>query len=595
MTPSCLESNLAALRRWLPHMADLLAATAIPPAWQLTTGTDSTPTYCRYDQAGTRLDWLGGTSMPAASAAALVASMDPGGTNGIGLGMGTGYEWRAFLERLTAAQALYVLEPDPVLACLALSICPLSAALDCGQLLLFTGPDAAAEMAEFCAAHGGYEPPTVLHPLPTLPPGRRNGLLSLGEQMVRQAVTAHGQRTAAAVAQLQALPVPVDAQRRLILALGQGGPLDRSLRGAMAALAQRHPGKIAELFIDQHATASLLQRVQAALDQAPALIVSDLFRPQLGPCVPPHVPVETWVPAIPPLSFWFNISGLAQADGGDRVVCHCAAHQELLQEAGAAQVRIVPVALPADLIPPVGESHGLAIRHAVALLGDLPSLDPEVHGLKLPSHAAVWNAARDLILEDPLAIHGGMLPDLLRRAQARAGVELVDAELAASIGRGIRHVLAVSGVAIGLARLLVEAGLTVRCIGSGWDIPETQGLALQITPMPPTRAALATLWSQAALLLHYNAAGVVHPLVLHAACSDVALVAPEHPRAGDPGGLATLLAPGRACLNPTRHKTVQAVKDLLRDGTRRQALADTARATIVAEHTWARRMGSATG
>ncbi len=586
MTPSFLEPNLAALHRWLPRVADRLASTPIPPDWQPTAGTDATATYCRREIPDDPLCWLGRTSMPAASAAPLVANMTA--ATGIGLGIGTGYEWLTFLNRLTSDQLIYVFEPDPVQVRLALTICTMTAALDAGRILLLTGPDAAQELAAFLENHPGFEPPSVIHPLPTIDPAQRNTLLAQAESMVRQAVTQRAERTTQAIAQLNSQPAPTDPERRLVLSLQQDGPTQRPLRAAMEACARSHPDKVKELLLDHHSSASLLARINAALQHHPAVITSDLFRSQLGPCIPPHAFVETWIPPTPHYSFWFTLPAAVPSPTHDRIICHNVEHQDLLQSANMINVRIVPIAIPAVSIPT--PSIEISIRHTSALLGDLPSMDPEAHGLKLPSHTAVWNAARDLILEDPLAVHTAMLPDLFRRAQARCGVEIVEPQLVDSLNRGIRHVLAVSGVAIGLAKLLCDAGLSVRCIGSGWNTPQITGLPLQIIPTPAKFSDLQNLWQGVSILLHYNTAGTVDPLLLHAATADVALIAPEHPRQSSPGGLATLLEPAHHFLFPSRRNTLQTTKDLTRDSAKRKSLATAARAHIIAHHTWDHRI-----
>jgi hypothetical protein len=569
-------------------MADAIEAASIPDDWQLTTGTDGTSTYCRTQP--NNLEWLGRTSMPAASAEALVANMTPGTTNGMGLGIGTGYEWRAFLTRLSSDQVIYVFDPDTVAVKMALSVCDSGAALAAGRILILTGAAAGEELLAFLDANIGFEPPSVMHPLPTIEAGRRNSLLAQSENLIRQAVTRRTLRTAEAVALLNAMHAPADNENRLVLAIDQGGPMQRPLRAAMRVDAERHPGKVRELLIDHHDSCGLLARVEAAIEAKPAVIASDMFRGQLGPCVPPQVAVETWVPVTVPPVFWFNDSLAAQVAASgpeDRVICHSMEHQESLKQAGFTRVEIVPIAISAESVAtPAG---GFSIRHSVALLGDLPTMDADTNGMKLPSHQAVWNAARDLILEDPLGVHSGMAADIFRRAQARVGVQIVDPPLIDVMLKAIRHVLAVGGVGIGLARLLCENGMQVKCIGSGWNTADTEGLSLTVVPTP-CGAELGDVWSGVAILLHYNPGGMVHPLVLHAATAEVAIVAPEHPKDRSPGGIAMLLTAGTHFVAPSRRNALQAVKDLLRDGGKRKTLADAARAHVMAKHTWERRI-----
>ena len=89
-----LASNLTALRTHFPALAQSLEAALIPEGFAPTTGTDGTPTYARVTSASTgrRVEWLGHTSMPQASAEPLSASLDAlsAGANGLGLSIGTG-------------------------------------------------------------------------------------------------------------------------------------------------------------------------------------------------------------------------------------------------------------------------------------------------------------------------------------------------------------------------------------------------------------------------------------------------------------------------------------------------------------------------
>src|ERR1043166_1236399 len=145
-----LEKNLVALQAVTPTLAAAIEGAALPPGYELVTGTDGTPTFRRLtDRDGKKpLEWLGATSMPRASAAPMIRALDAvsAGQNGLGLSIGTGYEWLAFASRLPQAQMVYVYEPDSTLLRLALTICDLSDLLATCRIVLLTGPaDRAAE------------------------------------------------------------------------------------------------------------------------------------------------------------------------------------------------------------------------------------------------------------------------------------------------------------------------------------------------------------------------------------------------------------------------------------------------------------------
>lgn len=607
---SAWQTNLHALHLTAPAVAELVTRMPRPEGFEPVTGTDGTPTFLRKatDSDGRpRLEWLGSTSMPRASAEALVSTLDPsgqsangaggglggaggggaGGANGLGLSIGTGYEWAAFVGRLGAAQALYVYEPSPALR-LALEICDLSSLLAARKIVLLAGtPDqAGALLVQWLNDHLGMEPPTVLHPLPTAGGGgmgnaeRRNALLTAGEAIVRQAVThRQGQlasithRLLAAAAQASASPAtPVE----FALLLTPRYPEERPLHA-------RLPPGAGSLIIDRPDTTSLalrMERLAASLERGPVRVVSDLFRPTLGG-VPPQVAVETWVPPLVGPGFWNRLPAVGEWAPVDRVVVHAEDHRLRLLAHGfsADQVHLRPLTLrPATSLPEspaAGGREGGVLRHRVALIGDLPRLSMEALEIVLPTHQAIYTAARDLIAEDYLTAHAGAAPDLLRRALARAGVGKTDPSL--PMLRLVRDLLVPYIPLLALARALLDGGMSVSLLGDWpeWDPGKTGQSRLVPFAVPP-----AQRWAEVAVLVHLSPTGTLSPLVGEAIASGIPLVAPEHPADALPGSLATLLSPNLQYLRPRPAQLLTAIRGLLGDAPRRQALATAAQRAL---------------
>src|SRR5262245_48794723 len=113
------EKNLDAIARVNGALAARVWGMGVPAGLEGVMGTDGTATFRRRGEGEgkKRIEWLGGTSMPLASAEGLVSSLDAsggagggGGVNGLGLSIGTGFEWAAFCRRLLRTQAVYVYE-----------------------------------------------------------------------------------------------------------------------------------------------------------------------------------------------------------------------------------------------------------------------------------------------------------------------------------------------------------------------------------------------------------------------------------------------------------------------------------------------------
>ena len=103
---SFLEKNLAALQAIDAAVAAAIAQALVPGGFERRTGTDGTPTFVRIEadaEGLKRLAWLRIPPCREPSAEPLVSGLDAGpggsGCNGLGLAIGTGYEWAAFAAR----------------------------------------------------------------------------------------------------------------------------------------------------------------------------------------------------------------------------------------------------------------------------------------------------------------------------------------------------------------------------------------------------------------------------------------------------------------------------------------------------------------
>lgn len=588
--PDIWSRNFAALERWNPAAAAMLAAAPLSEAWQAVTGRDGSPTFAQVTADGSGIVWLGGTSMPRETAAAMTASLEPGAVNGLGAGIGTGHEWRALVGRLHASQMLFVLESDPILVKLALTATDLADLLNAGRLVLLVASDAetAGKQLQACLdAHPGLEAPSVIHPLASLTAAQRHTLVSMGEQMLRQAMTRRAVQAAELAAQLAAAPAS-PAGLLALLVQGVSWP-QRVLGEVVEALESRVP-ELPRLAVDHYASGSVIARLQALLKHRPRVIVSDLFRPQLGVTPPASMAIWTFVPPRPPAAYWQpeRLASPGSLASGDRIVCHAAAHRRRLIQAGfpEGQVLLLPLGTTAASSGAVVDAE----RQRVALLADLPSLEPATYGLNLPSHLDLWQAAMDLIADDPFRVHPEMAADLFRRAQRRAGVAVEDPLLAASFERGVRDILLAAAPYVVLAEQLVAAGVPIQLVGGGWDgLPPGSDAVLR-EPLARRGAWNADVWNDVAVALHVSPDGSIHPGLLTAPRHGVALAALAHPWDGQPGTLTHILRAGVDVAMTSPGQLVATLRTLLRDAARRKSLADSAAARLQETATWARRV-----
>ncbi|HVT82507.1 MAG TPA: hypothetical protein VHM90_17835, partial [Phycisphaerae bacterium] len=423
-----LEKNLSALAARFPALAAQVAATALND-FQPAKGSDGTLTYARIALSDDKkkIQWLGHTSMPAAGAPHVIKSLDPisNGQNGLGLSVGTGFEWAAFVERLPRAQMVYVYEPDLATLKMALDVCDLASHLRDGRIVLLAGASEAAahQLAEFLGQNLGFDPPAVLHPLPTLMVEQRNAFLSAGEAIVRHGMmerqgllNALHEKLMAALRECQPSgTTPAAAASAVGFLLTPRHRLERPIQGQIPQLAAP------PIYLDHHASASLALRFQMLSAQASrgaVAIKSDLFRAQL-PHIPAEIPLETWVPPLIGPGFWERVPAEAAFGPRDTVIVHHAHHAGVLRQRGIAESRLR--LLPLTMSPPMPGANSAGTR--AAMVAELPPSDPGSLGIQLPTHLAVFAAARELIAEDYLAVHPAMTGDILRRALSRAGID----------------------------------------------------------------------------------------------------------------------------------------------------------------------------
>ena len=571
---SYFQANLAALREAAPHHSAAVEQASVPADYALTPGLDGTPTYARIVPApAKRVDWLGGVSTPRAAAAAIINALNPGESNGLGLSIGTGYEWLAFLAKLSRHQALYVYEPELSRLRMALEICDLSAVIARGKLVLLAGPGAADDLSVFLAAHPGYEPPMVLHPLPTLAGPVRNALIAAGEAMVRRVVS----ERQAWVNDL-AVRVPVEStSATLALLLTEAHAFERPLH-------QQLPRDSQTIRLDDHRACSLALRLQAFIAGRPGRIVSDLFRPQLEP-VPTHVAVETWVPPLAGAGYWRpeRLPTVHAWPGQDRIVVHFEDHRALLKAHGIPESQIHLVPLAAMWHSALKEQNALSIRSKVAIIGDLPVIDPEAIGFKLPTQIAVYAVARQILEDEYLTANVSSVPGIFRRALSRAGIPATAAEHAdpAFIGpmqEAIRHVLLPAIPLLSMARMLVENQIALKLIGD-WS-PALAHFALPSQGVSragfPAMTEVEELFGDVAVVVHLSPTGAFSPLELAAPSCGVPLVAVAHASDALAGSLPQVLQAEAQFAHPRANQLLPTLKALLRDSGKRLALAQAA-------------------
>jgi hypothetical protein len=406
---------------------------------------------------------------------------------------------------------------------------------------------------------------------------QRNALLAAGESIVRRAVIARQatverlfQRLSDAAKSSSGPPRPI------AFTLTPHYAEERPLQHQLA----RH--RITSFPVDRHTSAGIpfrLQTLADQLEQGPIRILSDLFRETLA-CIPANVPVETWIPPFIGPVFWTTIP-IKSIAAHDRIVVHSGAHRARLLALGVPEDRIL-----IKPVPPMVATHyplpsPLALRHRVALMADLPPSSMDALQLVLPTHQAVYAAARTILTDEYLSIHADSAPDLLRRASARAGLSAEqerDPTLRDPLLRMIRDCLIPAIPYIALAHRILDEGCALTIIGDWPDANLPQNDRVKRTSFA---AVTADTWNDVAVLVHFSPEGIVSPLIWNAIVAHIPILAPEHSTDRLAGSLPTLLNTA-AFVHPRPAHAITTLKGLLRDTAQRQRAAEAARACLEA-------------
>jgi hypothetical protein len=525
-------------------------------------------------------DWWAGCSLPARASVQQLRSLDARGPTACFLDPPHPAYLRTALGMLGPSQAVVALVPDPAALPVLLAADDLSAEVAAGRLWFAAGSGWAEQLRALFRDRPGLTPPTQFIRL-TLPDSARlDPLIAEARQVL---VDINAERSAAAAGYKDKWRAGCGGRLCVVTARGfrLGDEAGLALAEVAAAGAAGSAaggvgvlGGVDVLCGDDPATSSTLELLRRAT-ACNALLTADFARAELPDLLPTALPWVTWVtsPRIP-LS--------AAAGPNDRLIVADPAWVSAARSAGwpAAAVTVggwpaalglaldpatasssttgptgslgdAPAAVPATAIVP--HPHG---EH-VAVVADTAPLDPPARLEEFSSHRLLWNAIRDELSADPLAVG----TDAEGYLTARVGRFDVDPA-------GLDRTLFVRGlieptVAQAVVRRLVADGVPVRAHGAGWD--QVPGCAAAAAGLVSSRAGLVDAVRAAAAVLdvrptsYRNAlSSLGRPVVRWAGRTHLAVRQ----------DLATALG-GRAALPPAVPPiSVLMVRELVRDASR---------------------------
>jgi len=609
------QANLHALRQRDAGLADRLTAVKIPDTVEPTIANDGSVTY-RIRQADGRRPWVGCTSVPLVVARANVKRTNIGSANLAMDSIGSGAEAQAVLGKIAPSQALFVTESDPVQLALVLRLRDFTTELLSGRLVLFLGDDPARQIEEFFTENPGYNiiTQTITWAWRT---DRENQTfaqqLSLAMQRCTETVITkmnsllHEQRQydqqnqATAVAEVvQALKMP--SSLRIANCTQAYTPTDcRTSRDALAGAAQLG-ADVDHLVLDRPDSVSNVAQLERLKQLRPQLILLvDMLRGDFSyPLPAASVCASLWRQA------QTQNHPLEQLLGENDFIFPAYQDQvDTLLESGCPAKRVIhlPLAANTELYRRLKSAGETLPDDAadVAMVTDRYRVDPQVYQIKLPFQQQLWYAVAEEIRKGADKYHSALARDYLSRAQRRSQIDLQEEELQTLFLALIRNCLGDTVLRDACAEALVQAGfdLKIRTFSAepdesdkdnplGWfDSPVRDCVVGTIEHGEP----LNRFFNAAKIVLYVSSVGLMDTIVLDAVAAGALVLTKAHPRLQEPDGIGQYFEIGKEIITfDTASELLRKVRYYLSHDTEREAVAQAARAKLLARHTCQIRM-----
>lgn len=564
LDPAILDHNLAALA----HTDSAVAATLDAARPRM---PDAIAAVTRDDQLNLRLPtpdgqstWFGGTSIPQTRATALISQFEAGNANVLLPGISEGSEAVLLLKQLGSHRAVIVWEPEPVNLLLALRLHDFAQAIEDDRLVFVVSDEehlAEALLATLERRPGHFCPDRIMmwpwHSFAGISDCR-----SAVETVYHQ--TEHRRRKLLSKLQQRFASLPPSSPT--------AGPMNAALLSihaneetwawadGIASAARQADWQLRSAVIRIPADVHPLSRASMlaeGLDRLPqAALLLDVCRTDIADVLPPSVPAITWLTHHTPITK--NMT--ARLGPADRVIAVDSKLTDELTAAGLDTKRISIRPLPSLLVNDDPPPDWIDRPYDVVIIANIASTEPTAYGHELQTHAKLWQAAIESIRSRVNHFTDADIEAVLDAAESKLRMRIDHSEARQHICQALSGPVAAGIVWHDVAQIIAQHKLTSAHWGKGWSAATGRKLAGPI----PDLAGRAAIYRQAKCVVFASPTGIVPPDVLLAAQAGAAVIWRRHRVDERPGGLATLLQPGKeAIIFAANDRLPQALQKLL--------------------------------
>ncbi len=509
-----LRKNCVSLRAVDPSLAERVEGAEWPEDLKFMAALDGTPT--AFSQAFSRSGWFAATSAPKVRESILCGRFEPEASNVVFPGAGQGFGLKQVLGRLAAHQSIFVWEPRVLEIAVVLGLHDFSLEIVERRVIFLCGDDLKRELVEYIRNCPEIVVPSKMIGWPWLTEHRMQDLSLIMEQAVVEANEVVHQTAASLqerVDRLAGLQAGEPIRKIGVFAL-TCQPRAQQIAKDLGAAA-KHRDIHADVFLLDSPMRSSGVSVLKQLDETcPQGIVSiGVEKKTWGAKVPAAIPFVTMLASPGAVLGEAAVKDIVPAEN-EKLVLGAAQDVEAIRERlGADNVLLVEVAVNSDVIKP----EALPAESQIVYLADWTDPDPEKAGIRQKSHCHLWSEIGKAIAGNPLGYCNARAEELVDRVSNITGIGLPDKEVRDAFVSVVKNVLAPGTVALRVAQMLIDAGISVRIFGSGWK--ECPSLSSQARPLPTDPKALSTVLNSSDMVLYLDSESNWRQIVFDALCA----------------------------------------------------------------------------
>lgn len=477
------RKNLDALGTVDAELAGRLGAVDWPGGLKFMPAIDGTPS--AWGPGLSRSGWFAFSGSPRVREQVLCEYFNAGESNVLLPGAGQGYGLGVLLAKYERWQSVFVWEPKVLNLAILLGLRDFSEAISDRRLVFLTQDDLEKSLVDYFTANQEMTIPTKMLAWPWIEESQLSLLPQAIERAIGKLNPMINQTIGALRTQLEVSLRKIEGRsRREVQVFGlisnrQVNRLVRDIAGGVKKIGCRSEA----FLVDRPGHYGVVEMLRQMIHRQPDTIVSvGVNKKNWSIGVPSNIDFISVLSMPGAMLGAKYLEDLSAPEAGERYVLgdrgEC---DELRKRVGSDHIYAIEAAVNPEAFYPIEETH----EYDVVVVANYNDIEPKTWGVTQESHKKLWQQISRTVEEDPLRVDEEQIPALIERASRACGVRLEEAKLRESLENLVRTVLAPSCASAAIARTLIEAGLRIRLVGSGWDKAEAFSVIAQEPPESP--------------------------------------------------------------------------------------------------------------